>query len=107
MSEYSGPGQISGGGKYVTLHGYGHEMMNFKPFAGTMHGTAVVPRHGAVKLENLGAAKGAEFVDDVLVVWVAKSRIVGWYENARVYRHSQPPPKNQAAHTKETRLATV
>lgn len=94
MSEYSGPGQISGGGKYVTIHGYGHEMMNFKPFAGKMYGTAVVPRYGAIKLEKLGAAKGAEFVDGVLVVWVAKSLIVGWYRNARVYRRSQPPPKN-------------
>jgi len=94
MAEYSGPGRISGGGKYVAIHGYGHEIMNFKPFAGKMYGTAVIPRYGAIRLEKLGSAKGAEFVDGVLVVWVAKSQIVGWYKNARVYRRSQPQPKN-------------
>jgi hypothetical protein len=94
MSEYSGPGQISGGGKYVTIHGYGHEMMNFKPFTGKMYGTAPTPSYGDINVERLGAPGGAEFVDGVLVVWVAKSRIVGWYKNARVYRHHQPSPKN-------------
>ena len=59
MSDYSGPGQISGGGKYVTVHGYGHEMMNFKPFIGRMYGTAVVPHYGSVRLEKLGGAKNA------------------------------------------------
>jgi len=94
MSEYSGPGQISGGGKYVTIHGYGHEMMNFKPFTGKMYGTAPTPSYGDINLERLGAVEGAEFVDGVLVVWMAKSRIVGWYKNARVYRHPQPSPKS-------------
>jgi hypothetical protein len=94
MSEYSGPGKIKGGGKAVPIQGYGHEMLNFKPFAGRMYGTAVTPGYGGIKLEKLGAAKGSDFVDGVLVVWVAKSKIVGWYKNARVFRRSQPPPKN-------------
>jgi Domain of unknown function (DUF3883) len=94
MSEYSGRRQkIEGGGKYVKIHGYGHEMLNFKAFGGKMYGTAVTPHYGAINLRKLGAAKGAEFVDGVLVVWVAKSRIVGWYKDARVYRLSQLPPK--------------
>jgi len=93
MSDYSGPGQISGGGKYVTIRRYGHEMMNFKPFAGKMYGTAVTPHYGALNLRKLGATRDAEFVDGVLVLWVAKSRIVGWYKHARVYRRSQPSPK--------------
>jgi hypothetical protein len=94
MSEYSGPGTIKGGGKAVAIQGYGHEMLNFKPFAGRMYGTAVTPGYGDVKLEKRGAAEGLDFVDGVLVVWVAKSKIVGWYRNARVFRRSQPPPKN-------------
>ena len=93
MSKYSGPGKIIGGGKAVALQGYGHEMLNFKPFAGRMYGTAVTPGYGDIKLEKLGAAKGSDFVDGVLVVWGAKSKIVGWYRNARVFRRSQPPPK--------------
>jgi hypothetical protein len=94
MPSYSGPGLITSSAKFPTIHGWGHEMLNFKPFAGKMYGTAVTPRYGGIKLERLGAAKGAEFVDGVLVVWVAKSCIVGWYKNARVYRHSQLSPKN-------------
>jgi hypothetical protein len=50
--------------------------------------------HGVIKLEKLGAPKGAESVDGVLVIWVAKSHIVGWYKNATVYRYSHPPHKN-------------
>jgi hypothetical protein len=94
MSSYSGSDQITGGGKFVATHGWGHEMLNFKPFAGKMYGTAATPRFGDIKLERLGAAKREEFVDGVFVFWVAKSRIVGWYKNARVYRHSQVSPKN-------------
>jgi Domain of unknown function (DUF3883) len=94
MSEYSGLDKITGGGKAVAIQGYGHEMLNFKPFAGRMYGTAVTPGFGDINLERLGAAKGSSFVDGVLVVWVAKSRIVGWYRNARVFRRSQQPPKN-------------
>jgi hypothetical protein len=30
--------QISGGQKYLAGHGYGHEMLNFKPYAGKMYG---------------------------------------------------------------------
>jgi hypothetical protein len=92
MSKYEGlkDDKISGGGKYVEEHGYGHEILNFQPYDGKMYGNAPVP-HGTIKLEKLGAAKGAESVECVLVIWVAKSLIVGWYKNATVYRRSQPP----------------
>jgi len=95
MSRYAGVrgDPISGGQKYLARHGYGHEMLNFKPYAGKMYGTAPVP-HGTIRLEKLGAPKGADSVDRVLVVWVARSLIVGWYKNATVYRHSQLPPKS-------------
>jgi len=95
MSRYAGVrgDPISGGQKYLARHGYGHEMLNFKPYAGKMYGTAPVP-HGTIRLEKLGAPKGADSEDRVLVVWVARSLIVGWYKNATVYRHSQLPPKS-------------
>jgi hypothetical protein len=94
MSKYQGlqADKITGGGKYVSLHGYGHEIFNFKPYAGHVYGFARAP-HGSIKLERLGGAKGAASVDGVLVIWVAKSLVVGWYENATVFRHTQPPPK--------------
>jgi len=92
MSKYNGltGDKMSGGGKFVAAHGYGHELLNFCPYKGKMYGFATLP-HGTIRLEKLEAPKGAESVDGVLVIWVAKSRIVGWYKNATVYRHSQPP----------------
>jgi hypothetical protein len=78
------------GAKQVAAHGWGNEMFNFQPFKGRMYGHAPVP-HGTINVEKLGAAKGAESVDGVLVIWVAKSRIVGWYKNATVYRRDQLP----------------
>jgi len=61
MSKYSGPGKITGGGKAVAIQGYGHEMLNFKPFAGRMYGTAVTPGYGDIKLEKLGCSQRIRF----------------------------------------------
>jgi hypothetical protein len=93
MSKYEGLANdtISGGFGYVTRHGYGHEIFNFKPYAKCMYGFARAP-HDSIRLEKLGAPKDASSVTGVLVVWVAKSKIVGWYKNATVFRAVQPPP---------------
>ena len=90
MSKYEGlkGDMMSSGAKQVRDHGWGHEMLNFQPYKGKMYGYAEVP-HGTIKVEKLGAAKGADSVDGVLVIWVAGSRIVGWYKNAMVYRREQ------------------
>src|SRR5579859_748078 len=93
MSKYQGLSgdTISGGFGYVATHGYGSEIFNFKPYRGKMYGFARVP-HNSIKLEKLGAVNGRAFVNGVLVVWVAKSKIIGWYQNATVFRHAQLPP---------------
>lgn len=95
MSKYKGLARdtISGGGKNVSLYGFGHEIFNFEPYKRKMYGFGKTP-HNAIRLENLGATKDAENVNGVTVIWVAKSRIVGWYKNATVYRHHQQPPRN-------------
>ena len=85
--------QIAPSFGYVKRHGFGHEMFNFAPSGGKMYGTAPFPPPGSVNVEKLGASKGDESVSGVLVVWVSRSVIVGWYKNATVYRHSQRPPK--------------
>ncbi|MGA8027898.1 MAG: DUF3883 domain-containing protein [Bryobacteraceae bacterium] len=82
---------ISGGGEYPKTHGFGHEIFNFKPFKGRYYGYGR-PANDAIALERLGAPEGSSYIDAVLVVWVAKSHVVGWYKNARVYREWQPPP---------------
>ncbi len=50
MSKYQGLGndKISGGFSYVKLHGYGHEILNFKPYEGHMYGFARVP-HDSIR----------------------------------------------------------
>ena len=67
MAEYSGPGRISGGGKYVAIHGYGHEIMNFKPFAGKMYGTAVIPCRPLVPRHSVTALPKNR--DELLPPW--------------------------------------
>jgi len=83
--------EISGGGGYVKKHGYGHEIFNFKPYRGRYYGYGR-PVNYTIALERFGAPSGSASVEGILVVWVAKSHVVGWYENARVYRAWQPPP---------------
>jgi hypothetical protein len=97
MSKYQGLKRdtITGGGTYVSRHGYGHELLNFQPYRGRMYGFGQVP-HSSIRIENLDAPPGAASVDGALVIWVASSRIVGWYKNATVFRRIQPPPKSSA-----------
>jgi hypothetical protein len=91
MAKYAGPeGRARSGFRYVASHGYGNEMLNFKSEGGKCYGTAPFP-HGSIKIEKLGAPKGKDSISGVLVIWVARSRIVGWYKNATVYRHNQRP----------------
>jgi len=104
MRNYQGlnSDQIVGGGSYVTEMGFGHEIFNFSDFRGFLYGYVQPPGRGdyndrKINLERLGAGRSDDFIDDVLVVWFAKSQllhkmvIVGWYENAVVYRCWQKP----------------
>jgi uncharacterized protein DUF3883 len=93
MSKYEGLSgdTISGGGKNVSLYGFGHEIFNFKPYKRKMYGYGRAP-HNTIRIEKLGATKEDQRVPGVTVVWVARSHIVGWYTNATVYRHPQAPP---------------
>jgi 5-methylcytosine-specific restriction protein A len=97
MSKYEGlkSDAITGGGKNVELHGYGGEILNFKKFRGRMYGYAHAP-HDSINVQKLGAQKNEDHADGVLVIWVAKSHIVGWYKNATVFRKVQAPPTNSA-----------
>src|SRR2546426_6014915 len=75
---------------------FGHEVLNFRPYAGHMYGFAR-PHSGSVRIERLGASKSDTSISDVLVVWTAPRPrvgvvVVGWYKHARVYRKSQRLP---------------
>lgn len=82
---------ITGGGQHVRDYGSGGEIFNFMPYGGRCYGYGR-PANDTIALERLGAPEGSDYVDGILVVWVAKSCVVGWYKNARVYRKWQPSP---------------
>ena len=86
---------IEGGGYFVPVYGYGHEIYNFLPWNGTMYGFVEVK--GELLIERIGARTFAPSVPRILVVWVARdpnvggTYIVGWYKDATVYRRYQAP----------------
>jgi len=91
MSRYRGLARnetIVGGGVFVKEHGYGHEMFNFEPFRGSVYGY-VQPPHDNINISRLGASSKDESIIGVLVIWVAQGVIVGWYQDATVYRYHQ------------------
>lgn len=82
---------IRHGGMYINTHKTGGEIYNFHDRRGFYYG--FIPPHGPVAIERLGAAPGDDWIDKVVVVWVAKKSgpvVVGWYKDARVFRQPQP-----------------
>lgn len=95
------------GGSYVTETGMAHECYNFDAVnfsdntSKCLGFTMLTGRNGGetqIKLENIvgcGDMKNEEELSGVTVVWCAKARscqnirVVGFYKNATVYRHSQ------------------
>lgn len=80
---------ITGGFGYFKDHDFGHEAWNFAPHRGRLLG--YIPGSRGVNLRNLGGVAGAESVEGVTVVWIArhpstgKTFVVGWYVNATVH----------------------
>ncbi|TXH72196.1 MAG: DUF3883 domain-containing protein [Lysobacteraceae bacterium] len=99
MREYRGISSrdnIIGGGKYVALQKHGHEVCNFFAAGNRMYGY-VQPRGEQIRIERLGALTKDEWIDRVDVVFTARrpgvrggTFVIGWYRDARVYRHIQP-----------------
>ena len=96
MKNYSGTSgdPISGGFKYLKAGlGTGHEVLNFEPSMGKNYGYAPV-RHGTINIQRLGARPQDDKISGITVVWTAPRPgfgkcIVGWYENATVYKTAQ------------------
>ena len=92
-----------GGGKYNhDPNNVGHEAHNYLGIDGRYYGFVEAGQNkgnaNSIHIEKLGADKNAEYVDNVLVIWVSRNPktggqfVVGWYENARVYRELQTVP---------------
>lgn len=90
--------EITSNHKYVEENRIGGESSNFRDIDGYYYGYAPVS-HGAVELGHFGEDNAEEYVDGVTIVWTATApkkfrkkgltnrRVVGWYQNATVYRH--------------------
>ena len=81
------------GGKYIKESNDGGEVFNFFDYNGKCYGYFM--HYGdSLHLERIdGSDPKQDYVNDVLVVWVAKNPrnsknvIVGWYKNACIYRY--------------------
>lgn len=105
MNNYKGivGDSIERGGKYNN-HSIGHEVCNFANNHGFVFGY-VQPVGDSIKIEKLGASKKDEKIDGITVVWTAGPEsggtvVVGWYEDATVYRDLQSLSKPNALQTR-------
>ena len=107
MKDYKGNWNVDkpiNGGAFIPRNGWGGEVYNFQPYQGSMYGY-VEPglnkkggqqrRIDISKLMRPGGIKNAGSVSGILIIWVARppksdeSVMVGWYENATMYRSIQ------------------
>jgi len=88
MTYYAGP--QSGdekpiGGGENNKKNIGHEVFNFTNFAGKLYGF-VRAADRKINLERIDPTNNADSLSDVLVVFVANQRIIGWYRGATVQK---------------------
>ena len=98
MNSYHGNSneKPQGGGKY-NENNIGHEVYNYLGFEGKYYGFVEASVNNCIHIERLCGDKSADKVEHVLVVWVSKKPsggqyIVGWYDNATVFRFLQDVP---------------
>ncbi len=78
----------------------GHEVHNYLGVDGKYYGFVEAGVNNSIHVDRLGAGKKDEYTEGILVVWVAShpnkkgQYIVGWYENATVYKDLQNVPDN-------------
>lgn len=88
----------------VTQEYLGHEVCNFAAAQNNFYG--YVQHHGElIEIERLGAGQSDEEISGVTVIWTARrpvggTVVVGWYEDATVYRYLQRFTKMSALHKK-------
>jgi hypothetical protein len=86
---------IQGGGRYVRQTNSGGEAWNFRLHRKKLYGYVQPARGGSIHIERLGASCHDETLTGVTVVWTAPhpvtggTYVVGWYQNATVFRHYQ------------------
>lgn len=103
MPHYRGEADVHASGfDYVSINGYGHELLNFDALNGKVYGF-VQTRNSTVNINRLGAKPEDDFMDGVRVIFISTHEklgpvVIGWYENARVWRRKQPGLRSVPTH---------
>lgn len=79
--------RIYGGGSFIEKNGYGVEIYYFKKIRRKVYGFA--QSNGDINIQKLGADKQDDHISGVLIIFTAKSRVVGWYKDAILYKTYQ------------------
>lgn len=107
MTSYDGiaDDDIKNGGAYIKEHGFGGEVYNFRNDNGNVYGYAQM-RSNKLNIDRVSNNKiNNDYIKNVTCVFVARHpeggrKIVGWYENATLYRNFQMDEKlNRKDHT--------
>jgi hypothetical protein len=92
---------ISSSATFVDEKKWGYEIFNYLPIENSVYGFVQPSGQKSylerqIRLEQIDPSIGKDdkYIDNVLVIWVAPypkggTYVVGWYENARVYRNYQ------------------
>lgn len=99
MNSYRGNSteKPTGGGTY-NIDNIGHEVHNYLGHEGNYYGFVEAGVNNSIHVEKLCGDKKAQYADNILAVWIARKPsgggqyIVGWYEDATVYRVLQTVP---------------
>lgn len=97
MNRYRGQtksDRLMNGGAYVKENQQGGEMWNFLPIRGRCYAFVRPVRDSGINIDRIGANPEDDHVDGVTVVFTATRPggnrvVVGWFENARVWRERQ------------------
>src|ERR1700685_1593961 len=103
MTYYAGPqtgDEKPIGGGQNNKKNIGHEVFNFTDFGGRLYGF-VRATDRRIKLARIDPTSSGEILKDVLVVFVAKQRIIGWYGAATVHQTEVKFPPDVAREIKE------
>jgi len=110
MEQYNGNWIVDvpiNGGRWVNENKFGGEVFNFQPLQSILYGyvePGLVEKNGRqrnINISRLSTRPGSKVgnsISNILVVWVATPKnvkrafMMGWYENATVFRIAQPPP---------------
>lgn len=103
-----------GGHGWLADHMHGLECFNYSPTDnGTVQGYRPPGSREKININRLGAKPRDESIEGVLVVWLArepqsgKTLVVGWYQDATVYRQGRPGQFNLNGANSEYSVTTV